>query len=98
MGVAYRSDLAEVRRLLHQAVLACELVAKEPAPLATVTRLGDFGVSFVVAFQARDYTEAGLVRSAVNEEIYRRLAEARIGVPVLTGRIIPEPARSAGSA
>ena len=70
------------------------LLALHPAIAEALVSLA----RFVLAFQARDYSEAGLVRSVVNEEIYRRLAEARIGVPVLAGRIIPEPARSAGTA
>jgi small-conductance mechanosensitive channel len=97
LGVAYGSDLAEVRRILGEAVLACEHVARERAPVVLVSGFGDFAVHMLVIFWVTDYTEAGLARSAVHEEIYSRLRDAGIEIPFPVQKVIEQAAPGEGA-
>ena len=62
----------------------CEAVEQEPAPFVLVTRFGELGVHAMLVIRVRDYTELALARSAVQDTVYRRLAEAGIEVPRLS--------------
>jgi MscS family membrane protein len=88
VAVGYGTDLARVKGLLEEAVLACQEVAPDRPPSVLVTRFGEFAVHLTVVFWARDYVEQGLARSHVHEEIYRRLAQAGIDVPYPTRKVI----------
>jgi small-conductance mechanosensitive channel len=93
VGVAYGSDLARVRRILTESALASDHVDREREPVAVVTRFGEFSVVLRVVFWAKDYVQQGLAASEVHEEIYRRLSEAGIEIPLSTRRIIQEVGR-----
>jgi small-conductance mechanosensitive channel len=93
--VAYGSDLAEALRILRESALASPHVDAERAPVALVTKFGEFAVSLLVVFWVRDYNEQGLASSEVHEQIYRRLAEARIEIPYPTRRILAPSGRAA---
>lgn len=90
VGVAYGTDLARARAILREAVLAAPYVATEREPMVLVTRFGDFAVTVLVTFWAKDYREQGLALSAVHEEVYRRFAEAGIEIPFPVRRVLQE--------
>lgn len=92
VGVAYGSDLAQVKRILVDSALASARVDAERLPVALVTRFGDSAVQFRLVFWARDYEQQGLAASEVHEQIYRRLAEAGIEIPFPTQRLIQQAA------
>jgi MscS family membrane protein len=96
VAVAYGSDLAEVKRILAEAALQSPHVDRTHAPAVLVTRFADHAIIFLVAFWALDYAEQGLATSEVHEEIYRRLAEARIEIPFPTRRVIHEQTSTNG--
>jgi small-conductance mechanosensitive channel len=99
VGVAYGTDLAVVRRILKEAALSSALVDRAREPLVLVMRFADFAVSLTLIFWVKDYTEQGVARSEVHEEVYRRLREAGIEIPLPVRRIIqeePEGARRKG--
>jgi MscS family membrane protein len=92
LPVAYGTDLPEVKRILVAAALASPRVEATRTPLVLVTRLGESSVLLRLVFWVRDYTEQGLCTSEVYEEIYRRLAEAGIEIPLPAHRVVQEVA------
>jgi MscS family membrane protein len=96
VGVAYGSDIPQVKQILREAALASSRVDPEREPVVTLTRFGDFSVSFRLVFWVRDYEEQGLALGEVHEEIYRRFAEAGIEIPFPVRRVIQE-IREAGN-
>jgi small-conductance mechanosensitive channel len=96
VSVAYGTDLAKAKRLLAEAALASEYVARERAPVVLVTRFADFAIDLLLVFWARDYAEQGLALSAVHEEVERRFREQGVEIPFPVRRLIQEGAASAG--
>jgi small-conductance mechanosensitive channel len=90
VGVAYGSDLAQVRRILAEAAQASHYVDRERPPLVLVTRFADFSINLRVVFWAKDYTEQALAASEVHEAIYARLREAGIEIPFPVRRVLQE--------
>jgi MscS family membrane protein len=90
LAVAYGSDLAQVKRILTESALASKHVLPDRPPVVLVTRLADYAIDVQVVFWARDYLEQGPARSEVHEEIYRRLTQAGIEIPIPTSRVIHE--------
>lgn len=56
--------------------------------MALVSRFGEFAVLWLLVFWAQDYTDEGLARSQVFEEIHRRLGEAGIQFPIPVRKVI----------
>ena len=98
VGVAYGTDLEQARRLLAEAALSSDKVDSQRPPVVLVARFGDFAVSLLLVFWARDYTEQGLASSEVHEAVYRSFAAAGIEIPYPTRRVIQEPAGPAPAA
>lgn len=80
--VAYGTDLDLALRVLREAADAVSRVQKEPAPAAFVAAFADSGINLELGVWCGD-PENGLLglRSAVNLEIWRRFAQAGIGMP-----------------
>ncbi len=90
VGVAYGSDPSVVKRILREAALASLRVVSEREPVVLLQRFGDFSLHYLLVFWVRDYVEQGPCRSEVQEEIYRRFAEAGIEIPFPVRRVIQE--------
>lgn len=88
LSVPHDSDFSLVRKILTDSALASPHVDLSRPPVALVARFGEFAVVWLLVFWARDYTEEGLARSEVHEEIHRRLGEAGIEFPVPVRRVI----------
>jgi small-conductance mechanosensitive channel len=95
VGVAYGSDLREVKELLLASAQASPLVDADREPAVTVVRFADFAVIVVLVFWVRDYMDQALARSQVHEEIDRRFREAGIEIPFPVRRVIQEDAPAA---
>jgi MscS family membrane protein len=83
VGVAYGAAAAGVRRLLEESVRAAEGVDHDSPCRVLLSRFGDLGLYYVVVFRVRDYSEQAEARSAVLEQIHRRLGEAGIAIPTV---------------
>jgi small-conductance mechanosensitive channel len=95
VAVAYGTDLVRARRVLEEAALAAEHVAAERAPVALITRFGEFSIGMALVFSARDYVNQGLAVSAVHEQVERRFREQGIEIPYPVRRMIQEAAAAA---
>jgi small-conductance mechanosensitive channel len=91
LGVAYGSDFELVKRILRESAQASARIDPEREPVVVLQRFGDFSLSYQVVFWVKDYAEQGLCRSEVQEEIYRRLGEAGIEIPVPLRRVVEGP-------
>lgn len=94
VNVAYGTDLAAVKQTLAEAARSTQYASGSTEPVVIVTQFADSGVTLRVVLQARDYTEAHLVRSEVLEAIYRRFAELAIEVAFPVRRIIQEEVKA----
>jgi small-conductance mechanosensitive channel len=82
VGVSYRSDPEEVRRLLLAVAGAHPGVLKQPEPDALFQEFGDSSLNFVLLVWTRDYiTTPGVLRSELNFAISRMFKEHGIEVP-----------------
>ena len=90
VGIAYGSDLDQVKRILADAVRQSTYADKGREPVVLVTRFGDFALHLQVVFWARDYNEQGLALSEVYENIYRDFARAGIEIAYPVQRQIQE--------
>jgi MscS family membrane protein len=97
VGVAYGSDLEQVARILKDAALAAPHVDHEREPVVLIARFGELAVHFQLIFWARDYLEQGVARSEAHFEVYRRLAQAGIEIPLVPSRVI-NPGGTPGAA
>ena len=90
VGVAYGSDLPQVKEILRAAALSSKRVDATRKPVVLVARLADFSVDFRLVFWVSDYLEQALATSEVYEEIYRRLTEAGVEIPIPVRRLIQD--------
>jgi len=90
VGVAYDSDLGQVKQILKESALVSSRIDRDREPRVLVLGFGDAAVNFRLVFWVKDYTEQAQATSEVYEEIYRRLAEAGIDMPLPTRRVIQE--------
>jgi small-conductance mechanosensitive channel len=82
IGLAYGTDLAEARKVLHQAAAQAEGVHPRPAPEALVAEFGESSIHFDLLFwHAPDALTTRRVRSAVALAVRAALDEAGIEVP-----------------
>ena len=82
IGVAHRSDLADSKRALRQAVDSVDGVRRDPPPTVLLTGFGDSSIDFVVRYR-HDPSIAAFwrVRSDVTFAIDRELTDAGITIP-----------------
>ncbi len=81
VGVAYGSPVAQVQEVLREAAFAHSAVLEEPPPQALFMAFGDSSLDFELRFWVKDIRLRMEIRSAVLEDIDKRLREAGIQVP-----------------
>lgn len=82
VGVAYDSDVDQVRRLLVAAAQAQPRVLEDPAPSAALSAFGADGLEFTLGYWIADPENGQLnVRSDINLAILRSLREHGIEIP-----------------
>ena len=92
LGVSYRCDPHEVRRLAVTAAAKPDRVSKEPPPVCHLVGFGDSSLDFVLRFWILD-PEKGVsnVRGLVLLEVWDAFKEAGIEIPYPHRHVILEP-------
>lgn len=82
VGVSYRSDPAEVKKLLLEVAGEHAGVLKQPPPDVLFDGFGDSSLNFVLRVWTRDYTSRpGVLRSDLNFAISKKFKENNIEIP-----------------
>jgi len=81
VGVAYGSDLAEVRRVLLEAATEHPDVCTEPAPRVRFRAFGDSGLDHELLCWIDEPVLRGRVSDAINTAVYEKLNAAGIEIP-----------------
>ena len=81
VGVAYGSDVAEVKNVLVQAAVAVDLAEKDPEPRVRFRELGDSSLNFELLVWIQKPELRGLCIDGLLTEVYNRLREADIQIP-----------------
>jgi small-conductance mechanosensitive channel len=81
VGVAYGSDVEQVRRVLLEAAHAVELVQDDPAPRVRFTEFGDSALNFRLLCWISDPVLRGQALDKLNTEVYLRFAAEQIHIP-----------------
>jgi len=84
IGVAYGSDINKVKKILLDIAEKTEGVEKDPAPSVYFTNFLDYALEFVIVTWVDSPGEKFMVRTRINEEIYRRFNEEGIQIPYPT--------------
>ncbi|MCK5123120.1 MAG: mechanosensitive ion channel family protein [Candidatus Pacebacteria bacterium] len=84
IGVAYGSDINKVKEILLNIAENTEGVEKDPAPSVYFTEFLDCALEFVIVTWVDSPGEKFMVRTRINEEIYRRFNEEGIQIPYPT--------------
>lgn len=81
VGVAYGSDIDEVRGVLLEIAQSEENVVNKPAPRVRFRNFGDSSLDFELLCWVSDPRLKGRVMHSINHEIYQRFAEKGITIP-----------------
>ena len=81
VGVAYGSDVDEVRGVLGEALRSVQHVLPEPQPRIRFTEMGDSALIFRVMVWIDEPIFRGQVVDGLNTAIYKRLNAAGISIP-----------------
>jgi small-conductance mechanosensitive channel len=81
VGVAYGSDLEQVKKLLLQAANTHPKVIKHPEPLVLFTEFADSALNFKLIFTLNNSFEASIPKSDIRFEIDRLFREHDIKIP-----------------
>ena len=84
IGVAYGSDINKVKKILLDIAENTEGVEKKPAPAVYFTDFLDHALEFVIVTWVDSPGEKFMVKTRINEEIYRRFNEEGIQIPYPT--------------
>lgn len=88
IGVAYGSDVEEVKRLLTATALEIADVLPDPPPEAFFTSFGDSALQLALFFWVEEYTCLFPVTDKINSLITTRLNEHGISIPYPTRAVI----------
>ncbi len=81
IGVAYGSDVAQVKEVLAQAAAVVELAEPDPEPRVRFRALGDSALQFELLVWIAQPELRGQAVDALLTEVYNRLNAAGIGIP-----------------
>ncbi|MCK5466482.1 mechanosensitive ion channel family protein, partial [Candidatus Parcubacteria bacterium] len=84
IGVAYGSDINKVKKILLDIAENTEDVEKDPAPSVYFTEFLDYALEFVIVTWVDSPREKFMVKTKINEEIYKRFNEEGIQIPYPT--------------
>ena len=84
IGVAYGSDINKVKKILLDIAESTEGVEKDPAPSVYFTEFLDYALEFVIVTWVDSPGEKFMVKTKINEEIYRKFNEEGIQIPYPT--------------
>jgi len=81
VGVAYGSDVNQVKELLLSAAKSCNAVINDPEPLVLFTNFGDSSLDFELIFTINDSFQSAIPKSDLRFEIDRLFREHQIEIP-----------------
>ena len=81
VGVAYGSDIEQVKSIMEQTARNNELVLDNPAPMSYFINFGESSLDFVLMARVEKYTDAWNVENRLRETIYKAFAENNIEIP-----------------
>mgnify|MGYP000264633279 CR=1 FL=1 len=81
VGIAYKEDAREARRVMLSTVEGDDRLAEEPEPVVVVTGLGDSSVNLELRFWAREATQKFPLTWEYTEKCKRALDKADIEIP-----------------
>ncbi|WP_343749765.1 MULTISPECIES: mechanosensitive ion channel domain-containing protein [Methylophaga] len=81
VGVAYGSDVDQVRDILHEVVVNNERVVEEPAPAVFCVGLGDSSLNFEVRAFVRDIMDFMPLSHEMHSAITNALKDAEVEIP-----------------
>ncbi len=84
IGVAYGSDVEQVKALLVTTALEVSEVLRDPPPEAYFTAFGDSALQMALFFWVDEYTKVFPITDRINTLLLRRLAEQGITIPYPT--------------
>lgn len=82
VGVAYGTDLDQVKTMLVQLCRAFPQIMPDPEPAAYVTQLGESAVQITLIGRVRHYKELYDVADALRKQIHDALPKAGIEIPL----------------
>ena len=81
VGVAYGSDVNQVRRVLQKVAETNEYICREPEPQVRLRAFGDSSLNFELLCWIEKPIERGAAQDSLNISIYQALTRARIEIP-----------------
>ncbi len=81
VGVAYGSDVEQVRRILLECTVGVDHVSHDPPPRCHFVAFGESSLDFQLKVWITEPVYKGQVTDALNTRIYRALNEAAIEIP-----------------
>ncbi|MFQ5670878.1 MAG: mechanosensitive ion channel family protein [Acidobacteriota bacterium] len=81
VGVAYGSDVDQVRQVLLEAARSVDQVAREPEPRVRFTEFGDSALIFRLLCWVERPASRGLALDALNTAVYKKFAQHGIQIP-----------------
>ena len=85
MGMPYDADIKKVKTIIDDTLVNNEKIMTAPAPAVVVKQFGDRAIDLKILFWVYDLSEAGTIRSNAMIEIYEKLTDAGIHLPVYKG-------------
>jgi MscS family membrane protein len=90
VGVAYGSDVEQVKGLLVATALEVDSVLRDPAPEAYFASFGDSALSMSLFFWVEEYSQLFAVTDRINTLVLSRFNESGIEIPFPTRTVIME--------
>jgi MscS family membrane protein len=81
IGVAYGSDVDQVRAVLQKVADSNEYVCRNPEPRVRFRKFGDSSLDFEILAWIEDPATKGLALDSLNTAIYKALAKSGIEIP-----------------
>ena len=81
VGVAYGSDVDQVRKVLQETAESCDLLGRQPSPRIRFRELGDSALIFQVMAWIDQPVLRGRAVDQLNTAVYKRLAAEGIEIP-----------------
>lgn len=91
VGIGYTSDADKACSILEKIALGTPGVAKDPAPRAYVSELGDFAVAITLLVYADTYRNEWTVPDAIYRGALEAFKKEDIEIPFPTVTVLPQP-------
>ena len=85
IGMPYEADITKVKTIIQDTLTKNEKIMISPAPAIMLKQFGDRALDLKILFWVYDLSDAGSIRSNAMIEIYQKLTDAGIHLPVYKG-------------